>query len=248
MSSNKNEEEIEIMKEEKLEKDEYEKKFKFSTITFNNKFFDVVKVDFENISLIKFYYKNSDGHKIENITQLKSLLSSQGKELMFAMNGGIFAEDFKPLGLYIENGKKISEINLNEGEGNFYLKPNGIFVIQNNFAKIVKSESYKNSSDDLFVVQSGPLLLIDNKINSNFKENSENKYIRNGVGVTEDGNVFFVIFDEPVTLHDFTLFFKNQLHCMNALYLDGTISEMYISDEREKTENNFSVIIGIIKE
>ncbi|MCK4636227.1 MAG: phosphodiester glycosidase family protein [Candidatus Moranbacteria bacterium] len=227
---------------------ESEEIYQFSTVNFNNTSFDVVKVESKNINSIKFYYKNKNNQKIETINQLKDLLKEQKKNLVFATNGGIFSKEFKPLGLYIENGKEISKINLNEGEGNFYFQPNGIFSIQNNKVEITESKKYQNSSEVSFAIQSGPMLLIDNKINSLFNEKSENKHIRNGVGITENGSVIFVISNELVTFYNFALFFKEDLNCKNALYLDGAISEMYVSEQRKNVKNKFSVMIGIVDE
>ncbi len=243
---------IKYLNKDELKKIDYqeingENIYKFSKVDFNDASFDIVEIESENRDLIKFYYNDENGQKIENINQLINRFNSQEEELVFAMNGGIFAEDFKPLGLYVENGKEISEINLNEGNGNFFLQPNGVFIVQNKSVKIVESSEYKSSSENLFAVQSGPLLVISDEINSVFNEGSENKYIRNGVGITKEGNIIFAISNEPISFYDFALLFKEYSSCDNALYLDGAISEMYISGEREIVENKFSTMIGIIE-
>ena len=54
-----------------------------------------------------------------------------GKELVFAMNGGMYLPNLSPQGLYIENGKVIKQLDkTQEAYGNFYLQPNGVFLIE----------------------------------------------------------------------------------------------------------------------
>lgn len=221
---------------------------KFSTINFEKFSFDIAQVDSDKINLIKTYYKDKNENSFKKIRDLKNYLKNEyGQNLIFATNGGIFSKDYTPLGLYIENGKKFFKINKFNGKGNFYLKPNGIFLIQKGKAKIIETEKFEESPEILFALQSGPILVANNKINALFDPNSKNEYIRSGVGITLTGTVFFVISNEPVTFYKFALLFKEKLNCCNALYLDGAISEMYIPNFRENLNQNFSVIIGIIE-
>lgn len=236
-----------IQTENKIFQGNKEEIYQFSRVDFKETTFDVVKIKAENVNLLKFYYKNEKDEKIESINYLRNSLNKQGKKLLFATNGGIFSEDFKPLGLYVEKGQEISAINLKNGEGNFYLQPNGIFLVQENLAKIVKSSDYQKSDQIKYAVQSGPLLVFENKINPLFQENSTNKYVRNGIGITKNGEIIFAISNQAVNFYDFASFLKEELGCENALYLDGAISEMYVSQKREVTEQNFSVIIGLEK-
>ena len=53
---------------------------------------------------LKFYWKDKNGDKLINFKNLKNMLLSQNKELIFAMNGGMYNPSFWPVGLYIENG------------------------------------------------------------------------------------------------------------------------------------------------
>ena len=50
-------------------------------------------------------------------------------ELVFAMNAGMYGEDLKPIGLYVEDGQRLKKANRRDGPGNFHLKPNGVFFI-----------------------------------------------------------------------------------------------------------------------
>ncbi len=222
--------------------------YTFSEVDFNHLKFDVAKVETKNISSIQFYSKYTYNQDSLQIDSLKYSLQDQKKELLFATNGGIFSPQFTPLGLYIENGKVISDINLNIGEGNFYLQPNGVFLLKRNNAQITESQEYTYASDIDFGLQSGPMLVSNNTINPLFNRDSQNKYIRSGVGIDNEGNIFFALSNTPVTFYEFASFFKDHLGCPEALYLDGAISEMYIPKIRENMRENFSVIIGIVKE
>lgn len=217
-----------------------------STINFWNITFDIIKIKSQNTNSITFYYKDKNNQRFGTIENLQNQLKNKNKKLIFATNGGIFSQTYSPLGLYIENGKKIVEVNKKNGDWNFYLKPNGIFLIQQNKGKVIETSKYQDSSNILFAIQSGPLLVINNEINQLFDKNSDNRYIRSWVWITQNWDIIFAISDEPVTFYEFALFFKEKLNCANALYLDGAISEMYIPKYRENTKENFAVIIGAV--
>lgn len=48
--------------------------------------------------------------------------------MVAVMNGGIFEPGFVPSGLLVQDGVELTPINRNNGEGNFFLKPNGVFL------------------------------------------------------------------------------------------------------------------------
>ncbi|MBA5628631.1 phosphodiester glycosidase family protein [Moheibacter sp. BDHS18] len=197
---------------------------------------------------INFYWKKSNGERIGSLGNFKKFIEGQNNTLLFAMNGGMFGQDFSPQGLYIENGKFLNSIDTLNGEGNFYLKPNGIFYI--NFDKkafIVETEKFNHTENIQFATQSGPMLVINGKIHPEFRKGSKNFNIRNGVGITEDDKVIFAMSKNEINLYDFAEFFQKQ-GCKNALYLDGFVSRTYFPDEKwEQTDGDFGVIIGVIK-
>ena len=215
--------------------------YEYSTMEFNNLRYDIAKIKPEKIDSLTFYYKNQNNQKFTDINDLKR----QKEKLIFATNGGIFSKTYEPLGLYIENGTTLSSLNADTGEGNFYLQPNGVFYIEKNQANIIETKKYHDAPNVSFAIQSGPLLVINDEINSSFSEDSQNRYIRSGVGRDRNGNVIFAISDQPVTFHEFASFFKEKLNCNNALYVDGAISEMYVPGYRENTKEKFGVMIGI---
>ncbi len=196
---------------------------------------------------IKLYYKNKNGQPYRSIQNLKNDVDSQNKQLIFAMNGGMYQRDNSPLGLYIENKKLIALLNTKSGSGNFYLKPNGIFYIDiKNKPHVCTTKNFKNKNVK-YATQSGPMLIIDGKINDAFKEGSHNLNIRNGVGILNDSTVVFALSKEEINFYDFAKFFQS-IGCKNALYLDGFVSRAYVPEKKWlQTDGNFGVIIGITK-
>ena len=159
----------------------------------------------------------------------------------------MFKANRYPVGLYVENNQEINALNLGQKRGNFFLKPNGVFLITtNNEAQVVESTQYpKVDAKIKFATQSGPMLLLHGKIHPKFGKNSLNRNIRSGVGVLNKNKVVFAISNQEVTFYEFASFFK-KLGCQNALYLDGHISQMYLpSLKRYDDGGNFGVMIGV---
>jgi len=156
-----------------------------------------------------------------------------GRRILFATNSGIFGRDFSPLGLHIEEGRQLKAINRDQGRGNFYLKPNGVFLIDANGPSIWATEEVRLSETVQLAVQSGPLLVLKGSIVDVFKPESPNKLVRSGVGVTPEGGIIFAISEGPVSFHKFATLFRDQLGCTDALYLDGIISRTFTPERRD---------------
>src|SRR5262245_39331949 len=63
--------------------------------------------------------------------------------VVFATNGGIFETPSTPTGLLIAKGKEHHPLNLNSGEGNFFLQPNGVlFRTEDGKWHILESQAY----------------------------------------------------------------------------------------------------------
>lgn len=221
-------------------------------VTYKDITYDIYKVTLDNDSSIQFFWKNPIKREIfKSIDNVKSWVENNGDILLFATNGGIYTQEYVPLGLYIENKKQLMPLNLKKGRGNFYLKPNGVFSIGSDGAKIIKSEDFNatfKKDSIFFAVQSGPMLVIKNNINPKFDSSAKSTYIRNGVGIIASNTVIFAISNQPVNLYDFASLFKDKLNCTNALYLDGAISTMYLPEiGRNDSSGNFGSIIGVVK-
>lgn len=196
---------------------------------------------------IKLYWKNDQSQNFKSIQNLKLGLEKKNKKLEFAMNAGMYKKDGSPQGLYIENRKTLSPLDSSNANGNFYLKPNGIFYITDkNIAGISITEKF-NSKNIKYATQSGPMLIIDGKIHPVFKAESTNLNIRNGVGILPNNKIVFAMSKKEINFYDFANYFK-KLGCKNALYLDGFVSRTYcVKDNWLQTDGNFGVMIGITK-
>lgn len=197
---------------------------------------------------VEFLWSDESGAIFKNFANVKNHVEKSGKKLRFAMNGGMYQKDQKPLGLFIQNGKALTPLNTRDAEGNFYLKPNGVFGIRhNNQAFLAKTEDFKDDGQIKFATQSGPMLLVDGNINPRFSEKSDNLNLRNGVCVLNDGRIIFAISRREVSFYDFAVYLRNQ-GCRDALYLDGFVSRMYLP-ERGLTDlgGDFGVIIAVVE-
>ncbi|MBO9703543.1 MAG: phosphodiester glycosidase family protein [Sporocytophaga sp.] len=194
---------------------------------------------------LKFYWKDKDGNIIRSLQNLKLLANENHQKLLFAMNGGMYQKDNSPQGLYIEDGKVISKLNTGSGNGNFHMKPNGVFYITTNNKAYISQTSDFKSKDIKYATQSGPMLVIDGLTHPVFQKGSKNLNIRNGVGILPDGNIIFAISKNEINFYDFAQYFKDA-GCKNALYLDGFVSRAYIPEKNWiQTDGNFGVIIGV---
>lgn len=187
---------------------------------------------------IRLFLNDAAGAPFGHFEPLSAALAAKGETLVFAMNAGMYRKDRSPVGLYIEEGVAARGLSTKDGPGNFHLKPNGVFVIDDNgAARVLETVNYlaafppppagEQSMVPRYATQSGPMLVIDGEIHPKFLADSTSRKYRNGVGVREEGTVLFAISDAPVTFHEFAALFRDTLKAPNALYLDGTISRLY---------------------
>lgn len=196
---------------------------------------------------LQLYWKDGNGQILGSIKNLQSFLKKNHRELVFAMNAGMYRKDQSPQGLFIQHQKTLSPIDNGNGSGNFYLKPNGVFYWIGKQAHIVKTEDFRTKNNIDFATQSGPMLVIDGKIHPAFKEGSANLNVRNGVGILPDGTVVFALSKTEINFYDFAKYFQ-ELGCKNALYLDGFVSRMYLPEKDwVQADGDFGVMIGVTK-
>lgn len=219
----------------------------------------------QNPSLIEYEIFNTQSEKLtflwENpetnqpfseIRKVCDYYKNKGKKITFITNGGIYDKSYKPAGLYVENGEILKPLNQKDADGNFYLKPNGVFLVtKDNKAEIVESKNYHKSLNVKHAVQSGPMLLIDGNIHPKFNKNSKHRKHRSGVGIDDRGQVFFVMSknhpSNRPTFYQFAAMFK-RLGCKNALFLDGTISLMQENPTGKENQSfKFVTMIAIIE-
>ena len=177
---------------------------------------------------IDIHWKDEAGNRFTTLQAVKTWLEARHEKLLFATNGGIYETDYTPLGLYIEAGKVLHPLNTAQGTGNFYLQPNGVFYIDQSGGRVVKTTDFQPSDTIVTATQSGPMLVVNGDINPAFTPGSKNLFVRTGVGIDDRGRVVFAKAD-GVNFYDFATYFRDTLHCRNALYLDGHISLMYVA-------------------
>ncbi len=149
--------------------------------------------------------------------------------IAFAMNGGMYGDDLKALGYYVEKGERLKELDRGDGTGNFYMKPNGVFFGSGGTWRVMGSNTFFNTVGDRpeFGTQSGPLLLDGGKLHPEIQDDGPSKAIRNAVGVDASGKAHFVISDAPVSFGQLARYYRDVLKVSNALYLDGAVSSLW---------------------
>ena len=169
-----------------------------------------------------------DQPAIRNFAGLARRVDAQ--RVAFAMNAGMFDEDGRPIGLAGPTQGGGHPINLNDGPGNFHLKPNGVFMVLcgGRKAAIFPSDAIPQfRCAPRLSTQSGPMLVIGGRLHPKFEPDGRSRFIRNGVGVTADGKALFVLSEEPVSFGKFARFFRDRLKTPDALYFDGTVSSLW---------------------
>ena len=112
---------------------------------------------------LRIYWRGDDSKPYRTFAALAGDLEGKDKSLQFAMNGGMYQDDFRPVGLYIENGREKAGV-----------LDTGRFLAHRPEAN--------------FATQSGPTLVIDGAINPAFIVDSNDRKPRNGVGVSSKLN------------------------------------------------------------
>jgi len=198
--------------------------------------YHLYRVDKADWSRLELAWTDTNGKPLGDFNGLRQHLAAQNKKIVFATNAGIYERGPKPCGLTICAGHELVPLNLKDGEGNFYLKPNGVFYLDDQTGPGVMeaAEFAKSGLKPRIATQSGPLLLRHGAIHPAFQMNSPNKRLRNAVGVrAKDGQIIFVMSDRDdsvtgrVTFHQLSRFFLH-LGCQDALFLDGDISTMLV--------------------
>jgi uncharacterized protein YigE (DUF2233 family) len=172
---------------------------------------------------------DGNGAPLRSLRRLEQYQAKKSADILFAMNGGMFDDDGRPIGYYVENGKRLKKLNQKEGGGNFHLLPNGVFFGDKDSWQIRTTEYFSDNVTKRpdFATQSGPMLVIDGKLHPKIAVNGDSINIRNAVGIDADGRAHFVISEVPVSFGKLARFMRDDLKCANALYLDGAVSALW---------------------
>lgn len=197
-------------------------------------------VTFEQVSLthcvadpskhrIAMALSGTDGVPYRSLAKLSAGRGDNAKPVVFAVNGGMFNGEGKPIGYYVQNKDRTKELNRNDGPGNFHLKPNGVFFGTGGNWQIRTSDNFYRTVGDRpeFGTQSGPMLVIAGKLHPEIADNGPSKAIRNGVGIGKDGKAHFVIANAPLSFGVLARFYRDELKVTDALFLDGNVSALW---------------------
>lgn len=213
--------------------------------------FRVVTLEASRVGLV---WRDPEGEAFATFDKVQAHHAAKGKRVKFLMNAGIYEPGSVPSGLHVENGEMLRPLNLKDGEGNFFLKPNGVFgLFEGEPGKAFIEESGAFAARQrgqakglVFAIQGGPMLLSGGARHPKFMDGSPNKKLRNGMGVDAQGRVVFAITaaGEEVNFWDFAgLFLK--LGCKDALFLDGDISKMVVNPDQPVPSNRFAAMFVV---
>lgn len=219
--------------------------------TFKGVEYAICDVDVTKEVLRLFLYDDSGTGPYGYFSTLNAALEDQGFALGFAANAGMYHDDRAPVGLYIEDGETAQKVITNAGPGNFGLLPNGVLCLRDRRADVIETLRYVEEAPEcISATQSGPMLVIDGGLHPRFLRDSTSRFIRNGVGTSDDGTIAsFVISNSPVTFHAFGSMFRDHLGLNQALYFDGNISRLR-APELGRNDIGFGAlgpIIGVVE-
>ncbi len=149
--------------------------------------------------------------------------------IAFAVNGGMFDDAGDPIGYFVQGGERSKELNTAEGEGNFHMLPNGVFFGTGDTWEIRTGQDFLANVGERpdFGTQSGPMLVVNGKLHPEIRDDGPSRTIRNAVGIDEQGRAHFVISAAPISFGKLARFYRDELKVSNALYLDGSVSQLW---------------------
>lgn len=185
---------------------------------------------------LQLFWTDRSGKPIRSFATLERTLGPNTRNVLFSMNAGMFETNGMPLGLFVENSSQRRPLNTRNGDGNFYMKPNGVFEIDaNGLLKIETSEEYsKDARQARWATQSGPMLVVDGELPLQIAPDGPSKNIRNGVGLRNSHDAFFAISEDEVSFGKLARFLRDGMGCKNALYFDGAVSSAWIPSMRRQ--------------
>lgn len=196
---------------------------------------------------VRLFWRDADGQPFHTFAAVREHLRARGDSLVAATNAGIFEPGYVPTGLYVEEGATLHSLNLDDGEGNFFLKPNGVFLVTDGGPRVIAATEFDALTDSIRIAtQSGPLLVRDGVIHPAFRPASTNCRVRSGVGVRPDGSVVLAISNGALNFDAFARLFRDTLGAPDALYLDGGISKLYAPGLGREQDGTFAAILAVV--
>jgi len=183
-----------------------------------------------NLQTEEIVFTTSNDKRAETFPEIVNNLSSAGVKPILVTNAGIYGTDNRPLGLLISPQGKLHDVNAAAGSGNFSWDSAVFQVSDDGTASIVPARSWHDNPHTIAATQSGPQLASSAKINQSFQPQSKWSFRRTSIGIDQSNRrlVRLVVSREPVTLFELATFMVKELHCSEALHLDGDLSAFYV--------------------
>ncbi len=110
-------------------------------VTHEGSDYTVCEVDLRR-EVVRFFWKRADGQPYGNPSALPQSLGGRSGHLLFATNAGMYHPDYRPVGLYVENGRELVRANTKAGPGNFHMRPNGVLYVTAESAGVLETGSF----------------------------------------------------------------------------------------------------------
>jgi uncharacterized protein YigE (DUF2233 family) len=198
----------------------------------------VCEIAADDVGGLRLMARDEQGRPVRTIARADSILRRRGERLLFATNAGLYHRTDLATGMLVaDGGRTYAPLNRDPGPpnpcrvANFYCPPNGVFFVAGGRAGVLTTADFARRTASAprvqLATQSGPMLVRRGQLARTFEAASRSRLVRNGVGVRADGTVVFAIADDGVSFHGFATAFRDELDCPDALFLDGTISQLY---------------------
>ncbi len=183
-----------------------------------------------NLQTEEIVFTTSNDKRMATFPKIVSNLSSAGVKPILVTNAGIYGTDNRPLGLLISPKGKLHNVSTTAGSGNFSWDSAVFQISDDGTASIVPARSWQDNPHTIAATQSGPQLASSGKINQSFQPQSTWSFRRTSIGIDQSNRrlVRLVVSREPVTLFELATFMVKELHCSEALHLDGDLSAFYV--------------------
>jgi uncharacterized protein YigE (DUF2233 family) len=81
---------------------------------------------------LRIVLDGADGKPLRRLSALRDAPGVAPRDVRFAMNAGMYDAAGAPVGLLVEDGRERRALNVSDGAGNFYLRPNGVLLVDAN--------------------------------------------------------------------------------------------------------------------
>lgn len=191
---------------------------------------------------VQLHWKNGT-EQFWSLNAVRQHLVEQGRCPVFLSNGGIYGKDYAPLGLHIEDGTQIQQVNPAKGSGNFSWN-SAIFSLRDGRPEVRRHTAWPGDEGVSIALQSGPALVLNGKRTSAGRSEAS-RYSRGAVVAYRDGRVGFVQTLDRIAFRDLVNVASTRGQIQGMLYLDGRINDWW-ERGKERPARGFPWFAGIL--